>query len=102
MSLIVPDMIRLSVYYPATEGATFDHDYYRDSHVPLAVKSWGLGGAEIDKGIDGPYVAAVHFKFESMEALGAAMGSPGTADVMADVANYTTIQPVLQTSDGVG
>lgn len=92
-------MIRLSVYYPTTEGATFDHDYYRDKHVPLAVKSWGLDGAEIDKGLDGPYVAAVHFKFESMDALGAAFGSPGTADVMADVANYTTIQPVLQTSE---
>ena len=95
-------MIRLSVYYPTTEGASFDHDYYRDKHVPLAVKSWGLDGAEIDKGIDGPYAAAVHFKFESMEALGAAMGAPGTADVMADIANYTTISPVLQTSEVVG
>ena len=54
-------MIRLSVLYPKTEGATFDHDYYRDTHVPLAVKTWGLDGAEIDKGVDGPYVAAVHF-----------------------------------------
>ena len=23
-------MIRMSVLYPVTEGATFDHDYYRD------------------------------------------------------------------------
>ena len=54
--------------------------------MPLAVKTWGLDGAEIDKGIDGPNVAAVHFKFESLEALGAAMGAAGTADVLADVA----------------
>jgi uncharacterized protein (TIGR02118 family) len=92
-------MIRLSVFYPTTEGATFDHDYYRTKHVPLAVKSWGLDSAEIDKGVDGPNVAAVHFKFESQEAMAAAMGSPGTADVMADVANYTTIAPVLQISE---
>ena len=92
-------MIRLSVLYPTTEGATFDHDYYRNKHVPLAVKTWGLEGAEIDKGVDGPYVAAVHFQFDSLEAMGAAMATPGTADVMADVANYTTIQPVLQTSE---
>jgi uncharacterized protein (TIGR02118 family) len=92
-------MIRLSVLYPSTDGATFDHDYYRDTHVPLAVKAWGLEGADIDKGVDGPYVAAVHFTFESMDALGAAMGAPGTAEVMADVANYTTITPVLQTSE---
>ena len=92
-------MIRLSVLYPTTEGATFDHDYYRTKHVPLAVKAWGLDGAVIDRGVDGPYVAAVHFKFESMDALGAAMGSPGTGEVLADVANYTTIAPVLQTSE---
>ena len=92
-------MIRLTVSYPSTEGATFDHDYYRDKHVPLAVKTWGLDGAEIDKGIDGPNVAAVHFRFESLDAMGAAMAVPGTAEVLADVANYTSIPPVLQTSE---
>ena len=94
-------MIRLSVFYPTTEGATFDHDYYRNSHIPLCCKTWGLDGAEIDKGMSGPYVAAVHFRFESMDALQAAMGNEGTGAVMADVANYTTIQPVLQTSEVV-
>lgn len=92
-------MIRLSVFYPTTEGAEFDHDYYRNSHVPLAVKTWGLDGAQIDKGIDGPYVAAVHFTFESPETLAAAMGAEGTGDVLMDVANYTTIAPVMQTSE---
>jgi len=91
--------IRLSVFYPSTEGATFDHDYYRDKHVPLAAKTWGLDGAEIDKGIDGPYVAAVHFRFDSQEALAAALASEGSGEVLADVANYTTIAPVLQTSE---
>jgi uncharacterized protein (TIGR02118 family) len=92
-------MIRLSVFYPSTDGASFDHDYYRDSHVPLAVRTWGLESAEIDKGIDGPYVAAVHFVFDSLDALGAAMANEGTGEVLADVANYTSIQPVLQTSE---
>jgi len=92
-------VIRLSVFYPTTEGATFDHDYYRTKHVPLAVKAWGLEGAEIDKGINGPYEAAVHFTFDSLDALGAAMGAPGTGEVMADVANYTTITPTMQTSE---
>jgi uncharacterized protein (TIGR02118 family) len=94
-------MIRLSVLYPATDGASFDHDYYRDKHVPLAVKAWGLDrdAAQIDKGVNGPYVAAVHFTFDSLDAIGEAMATPGTADVMADVANYTTITPVMQTSE---
>ncbi len=94
-------MIRLSVFYPKTDGATFDHDYYRDKHVPLACQTWGLDASEaqIDKGVDGPYEAAVHFTFDSLEALGAAMGGEGTQAVIADVANYTTIQPVMQTSE---
>ena len=92
-------MIRLSVFYPATEGAKFDHDYYREKHVPLAAKSWGLDSYEIDKGLDGPYVAAVHFAFESTDAISTAMSSEGTGAVMADMANYTDITPVLQTSE---
>lgn len=95
-------MIRLTVSYPATPDATFDHDYYRDTHVPMAVQAWSPVSTEIDKGIDGPNVAAVHFIFDSLEAMGAAMGSPATGDVMADVANYTTISPVLQISEIVG
>jgi uncharacterized protein (TIGR02118 family) len=91
--------IRLSVFYPSTEGATFDHDYYRDKHVPLAAKTWGLDGYEIDKGLDGPYVAAVHFRFDSQDDLAAAMANEHTGDVLADVANYTSITPVLQTSE---
>jgi uncharacterized protein (TIGR02118 family) len=97
-------MIRLSVLYPTTEGAEFDHDYYRDSHVPLCASTWGLDGAdvEIDKGLDGPYVAAVHFRFPSLDAMNAAMASEGTGAVIADVANYTTIAPVMQTSEITG
>lgn len=94
-------MIKLSVLYPKTEGATFDHDYYKNSHVPLCLKTWGIDSAEIQKGVDGPYEAAVIIPFESMDALGAAMGSEGTAAVMADVENYTTIAPVMQISEVV-
>jgi uncharacterized protein (TIGR02118 family) len=94
-------MIRMSVLYPTDENDSFNHDYYRNNHVPLALSTWGLpaSAAQIDKGVNGPYVAAVHFTFDSMEAMGAAMGSPDTAKVMADVPNYTTVQPVMQISE---
>jgi uncharacterized protein (TIGR02118 family) len=92
-------MIRVSVTYPTTEGASFDHDYYRDVHVPLAVAAWNPVRTEIDKGVNGPSVAAVHMVFESMAAFQAGLENPATADVMADVANYTTIEPVMQISD---
>jgi uncharacterized protein (TIGR02118 family) len=94
-------MIRLSVLYPSTDGAEFDHDYYRDQHVPLAVRTWGLDAAdaEVDRGVDGPYVAAVHLRFPSLDAMNAAMAAEGTAAVLADVANYTSITPVMQISE---
>jgi uncharacterized protein (TIGR02118 family) len=93
-------MIRVSVLYPGGDDATFDHDYYKNTHVPLACSTWNVAG-EIDKGINGPNVAAVHFFFESMDQFQAAMAQPGTADVMADVANYTNITPVMQISEVV-
>ena len=43
----------------------------------------------------------MHFFFPSTDAIGAARGSEGTGAIMADVANYTDIQPVLQTSESV-
>lgn len=94
-------MIRLSVLYPATDGADFDHDYYRDSHVPLCQKTWNPAEISIDRGIDGPYVAALHLLFDSAEAMQAALASEGTAELQADVANYTTIAPALQISEVV-
>ena len=44
-------------------------------------------------------MAGVQFYFESMEALKGALGSPKMSDVMADVANYTNIAPVMQISE---
>ncbi len=86
---------------PRGEGATFDHDYYRESHVPLCLRTWNLPSAEIDRGLDGPYVAAVHLQFDSLDHVAEAMAAEGTAEILADVANYTNITPVLQTSEVV-
>ena len=96
-------MIKVSVLYPNGEGTTFDHDYYKNSHVPMVVAAWNPVKAEIDKGLDGqPNAAAVHVYFESMESLGAAMQTPKMGEIMADVANYTNIAPVMQISEVVG
>ena len=92
-------MIRLSVNYPKSDDATFDHDYYAASHVPLCNSTFSPVRTEIDKGVDGPNVASVHFVFDSMDALQAAFAHPKMGDVMADVANYTNIAPVMQISE---
>lgn len=94
-------MIKLSVSYPSGEGTTFDHDYYAANHVPLCVDTFTPARTEIDKGIDGPNVAGVHFYFESMDALQGALKSPAMGNVIADVANYTNIAPVMQISEVV-
>lgn len=95
----VTDMIRVSVYYPSSDGSTFNHDYYHATHVPLAQRAWNPVSTTVEKGVNGPHVAAVHMTFASMDAFNAAMGSPLTGDVMTDVANYTNIVPVMQISE---
>ena len=94
--------IRLTVLYPKTDDGTFDHDYYANTHVPLCLSTWGLESAEVDKGIDGPYVAAVHFRFESVEEMSEKMSNPDSAKVRADVPNYTNLTPIRQLSEIVG
>lgn len=92
-------MIQVSVYYPSSEDSTFDHDYYHANHVPLVQKAWNPISTRVEKGVNGPHVAAVHVTFSSMDDFNTAMGSPLTGEVMADVANYTNITPVMQISD---
>ena len=94
-------MIKLSVFYPTAEGSTFDHEYFRSTHIPMALNAWSLKEAEVDKGVNGPYAAAAHFRFDSPDALNEVLGLPATAEVVADVANYTNITPVMQTSEVV-
>ena len=91
-------MIRMSVLYPAGDGITFDHDYYRDTHIPMCTTAFKCR-AEIDKGVNGPYVAGVHFYFDSMEGLGVVGASPELPTIMADIVNYTNAIPVQQVSE---
>lgn len=100
-------MIRVSVLYPYQEGARFDHDYYRDRHMPMvkakvgdAIRSWsaekGLNGGR--PGAPPAYIAAGHMVFDSIEAFQAAFGPHGK-EIAADVPNYTDIRPTMQISE---
>jgi uncharacterized protein (TIGR02118 family) len=70
-------MIKVSVMYPNTPNARFDHEYYRDKHMPL-VKA-RIGDAckyyTVDKGLAGgapgapaTYVGMCHIFCDSIEA----------------------------------
>jgi uncharacterized protein (TIGR02118 family) len=102
-------MFKVSVMYPNAEGATFDHDYYRDRHMPMVADR--LGGAlrrwTVDRGLGGgapgsppAFVASCALYVDTVEAFQAAMAAHG-ASIMADVPNYTNIEPRIEVSEVV-
>ena len=102
-------MIKVSVMYPHTPGARFDHAYYRDTHMPMLEARLGdaCRSYAIDKGLGGPapgsppvYEAMCHILCDSAAAFQAAFG-PHAREINADVANYTDIKPVMQISEVV-
>jgi uncharacterized protein (TIGR02118 family) len=102
-------MIKVSVMYPNTPGARFDHDYYRDKHMPLVKARMGelCKRYTIDKGLAGrapgtpaTYVAMCHIYCESVQSYEAGFG-PHAAEIRADLVNYTDLTPVLQISEVV-
>jgi len=104
-------MIRVSVLYPMGEGKKFDAAYYMQKHMSLVrerLKGLGLVRAEVDKGVAGgapgapaPFVYIAHLYFNSIADFQKAMGAHGK-EIMADVPNYTNIQPQVQVSEIAG
>jgi uncharacterized protein (TIGR02118 family) len=92
-------MFKVSVLYPKSDSSTFDMDYYRDKHIPLVNRILKPARVEIDKSVDGPFMAMCHLYFASQEALQAGMGAPDVGETMADVPNYTNVQPQIQISE---
>ena len=100
-------MIKINVMYPYTEGARFDHDYYRDRHMPMVKARLGSACAyyTVEKGLAGrgaspAYVTMCAFICDSAEGYQAAMQEHG-AEIRGDLANYTDIAPVIQFSEVV-
>ena len=48
-------MINVSVMWPKSDDATFDHDYYLQTHIPMLVELLGdtLKKVEVDRGSAG-------------------------------------------------
>lgn len=100
-------MIKVTVMYPYTEGARFDHAYYRERHMPLVKARLGSACAyyTIDKGLAGiapgeppAFVAMCAFICDSDEGYEAAI-QPHRAEILGDIPNYTDITPVVQVSE---
>jgi uncharacterized protein (TIGR02118 family) len=102
-------MIKVSVMYPNTPGARFNHEYYRDKHMPLLKARMGASckSYTIDKGLAGgtpgapaTYVGMCHIFCDSVESFQAGFG-PHAKEILADIANYTDLAPVMQISEVV-
>ena len=100
-------MIKVSVLYPNEEDKKFDMDYYLNSHIPMVQEKLGdaLKGGAVEQGLGGVepgspaiYVAMAHLLFDSVETFQSAFG-PHSEAIMADVPNYTDIQPTIQISE---
>ncbi|MFD2646111.1 EthD family reductase [Pseudomonas japonica] len=93
-------MATLIVSYPATEGATFDKDYYLSTHLPLAEDAWGGYGLQAAQVLfphagQQPLVACLILRFADQAGIDAALAAPGTPAVLADVAKFTNIAPSI-------
>jgi uncharacterized protein (TIGR02118 family) len=102
-------MIKVTVMYPNTPGNRFDHDYYRDRHMPLVASRLGdrCRHYTVDKGLAGgspdapaAYVAMCHIFCDSVDAFQQGFG-PHAAEIMGDIPNYTDVSPVIQISEVV-
>ncbi|MDB5769212.1 MAG: ethyl tert-butyl ether degradation protein EthD [Collimonas fungivorans] len=102
-------MIKISVMYPNTANAKFDHDYYRQTHMPLVKDRLGAACSHysIDKGIGGgapgsapTYIAMCHIFSDSVSSFEAGMAKHG-AEIIGDVANFTDLTPLMQISEVV-
>jgi uncharacterized protein (TIGR02118 family) len=104
-------MTTISVIYPRSEGATFDYDYYEQTHLPLVAQRWadaGLVGAEALRGVSGvdgsepAFLAIALLHFESLDRFQTAVTGAHAAEIMGDIANFTSVQPVLQVNEAIG
>src|ERR1700746_3882711 len=100
-------VIRVSVFYPQSAGTSFDMRYYLEKHMPMVGQKLGAAckSMAVEQGLAGgapgappTYAAMGHLYFESVEAFQTAF-TPHAQAIMADIPNYTNIQPVIQISE---
>ena len=99
-------MIKVSVMYPNTPGASFDMVYYIDRHMRMVRDKMGavLKGMNVEEGLGGgtpgapaTYMAMGHLLFDSVDAFQSAFAQHGEA-ILGDIPNYTNTQPTVQIS----
>ena len=99
-------MIRITVLFPKTSDSHFDMEYYLNKHVPMARAKLQSSGipveVEVDEGLGSvvpgepaPYAAIGYLHFQKMEDFQNGLATHG-AEIMADIPNFTNVQPQIQ------
>ncbi|MCD9148230.1 EthD family reductase [Pseudophaeobacter flagellatus] len=100
--------VSLQVIYPISEDTTFDYGYYSQTHMKLVAKHMGphIDKTLVTKGVAGgpdlppPFHAIATIIFADQTALAAALKVSGP--VMADLPNFTNVQPQILIGDVIG
>ncbi len=92
-------MIKMIVVCAGDATASFDREYYNTQHLALAMECWGKYGLEeveafypVGQG-DG-WISIGVYRFRNQAAMDAALSSPETERVMADVRHFTDTKNV--------
>jgi uncharacterized protein (TIGR02118 family) len=100
-------MIKVSVFYPYQPNARFDITYYCEQHMPMVRRLLGsaIKNLAVEQGLSGGtpgapplYTALGHCYFDSVPAFVEAW-TPHSAEILADIPNYTDLQPQFQISE---
>lgn len=101
-------MIKVSVFYPNTEGKKFDMAYYCNKHIPMVQQKLGAAckRVNVEQGLSGgqpgskaTYIAMGHLYFDSVEAFQTAFGPHAeeieTSGVVSQHLTFIVILPSL-------
>jgi len=103
-------MYVLSITYPKSADASFDFDYFRSKHLPDVGKAFGpfglgyaavLRGEESVGGGDPAFFATTILSFSSEQGARDAVASEAGKALAADIANFTSVTPVMQFNTAV-
>lgn len=95
----------LMILYPNKEGATFDMDYYLNSHMPLVERNWQpLGmitwkviefGGIAKSGEKAPHSIACLTSWKDEASCNQVMGGKTAAEVCGDTSRFSNMQPIF-------
>ena len=102
-------MFRICVMYANEDGAQFDFDYYRDTHMVMVKEHLGPHGllkTGIEKGVSGeagakaPYICIGSLYFDSADQYEKGVAAIGTV-LRDDIPKFTNVTPIRQVSEVV-